>query len=1351
MLCIPAVRKIGATCELIFLLYVGWFLKNGYGVERNSVRALTALRKAAEKGHVVAQACIAQAIALGEGTDANPEQALKLFKKIYDSCDDAEFKKELMKRGQLVKEFLASSQKASDAPVTPTKPLEIDDLKKFCNVPRRKEDIFKLGLDIERGKVRNVGIEFAIVCFREAGREGHLDANVKVGNCYAYGIGVRQDIVNAIRWYQKSARKSHGEAMYLLASAYATGNGIERDIDEAKKYAQQSILKGYPKAKPLSQELSKIRKDKDGCYIIPENLQFVNAANQSVSTAPPQDSKSKSAETSERQLQLPSLNRKVSNPPHINDLVELGKVFLRSNDENDHLKAFNLFNLCVFRKNSDALVGLGDCYRLGKGVSSDPEKAFRAYETSASHGTPEALYKLGLCYKTGFGVQVDLSQYKNCLQKAASMGNSDAIAELQNLALDEAKLSSLNQQVSSSQQSSSEPSVQGSTSLDLDSLDPKELCERAREFESDPEGGKEIAFSMYLKAAERKYVPAYASLGYCLENGIGCAIDAKKAMTYYEEGALKGSSDAALLLGKMFYTGRHIEKDWDKAKEWFEKVTDPELRSSRVERILRHIQGKVPKTISSTAGGAKSREAFKSYYTAAQNGDADAQYMLACCYEQGTGTSINLEEALKWYCFASTTNELAKEKYEYMVKHQGPKNPFDQLQLGKKLLTKAETVPLAAYWIEKAAIIGYSEAQFMLGVIYALGNGKPQSLAYASQWFSYAAAQGHAQAMHNLACIMEDEKPEAALDLYQKAFGLGSSKSMESVTRLLENLPVETKDIKCLEWHRKCCLMDHSSMHRGLEEYEKKLGFPSVEGLSDFEMYNTGYAYESDESINDGKLAAHYYLHGSLNNNSRCLFRLGCFYETGNGVNVDLDLAFLLLRRAADLNEVEALLKVGKWLEEGKGTKMDLEKAFKCYEKAYSYGNVFGAYYLGLCYEFGIGTANDIKKAILFYLEAVNGTCYPAQIILEERYSFVFQPDFNIDNFENPSPTDYLSKISKMDLIWSVGEESDLDPSPLPSPVRFKVNEVVHSQESSTNDSAEEAEYPVEENTQKNEEAEIASEAEPAKQPSTVEQSRIDSTIQSEFPSRKLSEKTNQREEQSSRPVPVTKEIPKSQENPEQPVTEPDSIESLTEKARNNDLEAAYSLGVKFINGDGVTQNFELGIRWLNTASVGGLAKAKYEIGLMYEKGLGVSQNFEKAFKWFLAAAREGIVEAMFKVGRAYDYGTGIAKNHGEAVEWYVKASDRGHLAALNNLACCYEYGTGVDKNVVKAAECYEKAAMKGYPQSIFCTAWCYEQGIGVNVDLKTAVAWYKKAANQKENKAIATKSALKLKQLPQD
>jgi TPR repeat protein len=949
MRCILAVRFFQEKiCIEVYHCFLGWFLKNGHGVERNSVRALAAFRKAAEKGHAHAQACVAQAIALGEGTEANPEQALKLFKKIYDSCDDAELKKELMTRGQLIKEFLATPQK-TDGASAPTKPLEMEDLKRFCPVPRRKEDIFKLGLEIERGKVRNVGIEFAIVCFREAGREGHLDANVKVGHCYAFGVGVRQDMVNAIRWYQKSARKSHGEAMYLLASAYATGNGIERDIEEAKKWAQNSTLKGFPKAKALLQELSRIRKDKDGCYIIPENVQFVNAANQKPATSPAPEQKSKYSDSSERQLQLPSLNRKVSHPPHINDLVELAKVFLRSSEESDHIKAFNLF---VYRKNSDALVGLGDCYRLGKGASADPEKAFKSYETAASHGTPSALYKLALCYKNGFGVQIDLMQYKHCLQKAASLGYADAETELQNLPTSESSISTAEQTGKSSQQSVAQTLSNGP--LNFDSLDAKDLCEKAREFESDPEGGKEIAFNLYLKATERGYAPAFASLGYCLENGIGCAADAKKAISYYEEGVMKGSSDAALLLGKMHYVGRNVRKDWNKAKEWLEKVTDPSLRT-KADRILKHIHSKVPKTINSTTG-AKSRELFKSYLASAQNGDADAQYLLASCYEKGNGTSINLEEALKWYCFASSTNEQAKERYEYMSKHQGPKNPFDQLQLGKKLLANSDTVPLAAYWIEKSAKSGYSEAQFMLGVVYALGNGKPQSLAYASQWFSYASAQGHVQAMHNLACIMEDSNVEGALDLYQKAFVLGSLKSMESITRLLDNLPIETKDMRCLEWYRKCCLMEHSSMLKSLEELEQKLKLPSFEGMSDFEMYNTGYAYESDESIDEGgKLAAHYYVHGSLSNNSRCLYRLGCFYEIGYGVNTDLQLAFLLLQRAADLNEVEALLKVGKWLEEGKGTKMDLENAFKYYEKAHSFGNVFGTYHLGLCFEYQEG------------------------------------------------------------------------------------------------------------------------------------------------------------------------------------------------------------------------------------------------------------------------------------------------------------------------------------------------------------------------------------------------------------
>ena len=61
----------------------------------------------------------------------------------------------------------------------------------------------------------------------------------------------------------------------------------------------------------------------------------------------------------------------------------------------------------------------------------------------------------------------------------------------------------------------------------------------------------------------------------------------------------------------------------------------------------------------------------------------------------------------------------------------------------------------AVNWLRKAAEQGHAQAQFNLGVCYALGNGVPQSYTEAVKWFRKAAEQGQAEAIDVLKSLGE--------------------------------------------------------------------------------------------------------------------------------------------------------------------------------------------------------------------------------------------------------------------------------------------------------------------------------------------------------------------------------------------------------------------------------------------------------------------------------------------------------------------------------------------------------------------------------------------------------------------
>jgi hypothetical protein len=69
---------------------------------------------------------------------------------------------------------------------------------------------------------------------------------------------------------------------------------------------------------------------------------------------------------------------------------------------------------------------------------------------------------------------------------------------------------------------------------------------------------------------------------------------------------------------------------------------------------------------------------------------------------------------------------------------------------------------------------------------------------------------------------------------------------------------------------------------------------------------------------------------------------------------------------------------------------------------------------------------------------------------------------------------------------------------------------------------------------------------------------------------------------------------------------------------------AQYSLGLMYINGQGVHQDYKEAMKWFRKAAEQGFASAQFDLGVMYHNGEGVSQDYVQAFKWFNIAGANG-------------------------------------------------------------------------------------------------------------------------------
>lgn len=132
------------------------------------------------------------------------------------------------------------------------------------------------------------------------------------------------------------------------------------------------------------------------------------------------------------------------------------------------------------------------------------------------------------------------------------------------------------------------------------------------------------------------------------------------------------------------------------------------------------------------------------YRAAAVQGDAEAQYKLARCYENGRGVEQDFAEARKWY-EKSARQGNADGQYALATCHA----------FGMQVTQDYDE---AIKWYRKAAEQGHADAEYAMGMNYAYGIGVKADLAQAKRWYGKAADQGHAKAQEALDQILSEKQ-----------------------------------------------------------------------------------------------------------------------------------------------------------------------------------------------------------------------------------------------------------------------------------------------------------------------------------------------------------------------------------------------------------------------------------------------------------------------------------------------------------------------------------------------------------------------------------------------------------------
>jgi len=89
----------------------------------------------------------------------------------------------------------------------------------------------------------NHGQAFAL--WQPLAEQGFADAQASLGWLYQAGLGVQQDLQQALHWYRKAAAQGHAVAQNNLGVMYQQGLGVPSDLARAIDWYRKSARQGY--------------------------------------------------------------------------------------------------------------------------------------------------------------------------------------------------------------------------------------------------------------------------------------------------------------------------------------------------------------------------------------------------------------------------------------------------------------------------------------------------------------------------------------------------------------------------------------------------------------------------------------------------------------------------------------------------------------------------------------------------------------------------------------------------------------------------------------------------------------------------------------------------------------------------------------------------------------------------------------------------------------------------------------------------------------------------------------------------------------------------------------------------
>ena len=264
--------------------------------------------------------------------------------------------------------------------------------------------------------------------YRKAAEQGDTRAQLSLGVCYKYGAGVPVDQKEAAKWYRKAAEQGDTDAQLSLGVCYENGEGVPVDEKEAVKWYRKAVEQGDARAQ---YELGRCYAEGKGVHIDEREAVkwYRKAADQGGADGLYALGRCyvTGCGVLANNAEAVKWYHKAAERESIKAQYELGRCYAKGvGVPIDEKEAVTWYRKAAESWNANAQYYLGRCYAEGKGVEVDDKEAVKWYRKAAKQGNADAQYFLGLCYAEGKGIHVDEKAAVKWYRKAEEQGNANA-------------------------------------------------------------------------------------------------------------------------------------------------------------------------------------------------------------------------------------------------------------------------------------------------------------------------------------------------------------------------------------------------------------------------------------------------------------------------------------------------------------------------------------------------------------------------------------------------------------------------------------------------------------------------------------------------------------------------------------------------------------------------------------------------------------------------------------------------------------------------------------------------------------------------------------------------------------